>query len=188
MTLSDSRAVRRLSRRRGRYPRPHRGSPDYPDHRPCVPCPTTPADRNGCERRLLPHSTRPSPYLRRVGVRDFTFEAHSGFTRVTARKVAQPPGAAFVTGLQTSPETPAQSACQLPDQTVNCLGGSFLHWSSAPSGRTEISGLMELIAIRLRLPLTKLGGGVEVWNGKPARKRFLCLAASRNTKQGMSNR
>ena len=156
MTLSDSRAVRRLSRRRGRYPRPHRGSPDYPDHRPCVPCPTTPADRNGCDRRLLPHSTRPSPNLRRLGVRDFTCETHAGeahssethggFTLVTARKGAQPPIAAFVTGLQPSPATPARTACQLPDQIVNCLGGSFLHWSSAPSGRTEICALADLAA------------------------------------------
>src|SRR5205085_1183031 len=35
--------------------------------------------------------TRPSPLLRRVGVRIFTFEACSGFTRVTARWIAQPP-------------------------------------------------------------------------------------------------
>ena len=36
-------------------------------------------------------SVRPSPFLRRVGVHDFTFEACSGFTRVTACKVARPP-------------------------------------------------------------------------------------------------
>ncbi len=29
-------------------------------------------DRNGCMRRLLPHSTRPSPTDRRVGIHDFT--------------------------------------------------------------------------------------------------------------------
>ncbi len=89
--------------------------------------PTTPADRNGCSCRLLPHPARPSPYLRRVGVRDFTFEACSGFTRVTARWIAQPPKAAFVTGLR-SRRLPSGTACQLPDQTDNCLGGTFLHW------------------------------------------------------------
>jgi hypothetical protein len=43
---------------------------------------------------------RPSPNLRRVGVRNFTFEACAGFTRVTARWIAQPPKAAFVARLQ----------------------------------------------------------------------------------------
>ena len=62
--------------------------------------PTTPADRDGCTCRLLPHLTRPFPLFRRVGIRDFTFEACSGFTRVTARMLAQPPEAAFVTGLR----------------------------------------------------------------------------------------
>ena len=57
---------------------------------------------------------QPSPFLRRVGVHDFTFEACSGFTRVTACRVAQPPSAAFVTRLQPGP-LPAQAACQLPD-------------------------------------------------------------------------
>ncbi len=77
-----------------------------------------------CAADLRP--ARPSPYLRRVGVRDFTFEACSGFTRITARWIAQPPKAAFVTGLR-SIRLPGQTACQLPDQTDNCLGGSFLH-------------------------------------------------------------
>ena len=46
---------------------------------------------NGCIRRLLPRSTRPSPNLRRVGVHIFTFEACSGFTRVRpARSLNRP--------------------------------------------------------------------------------------------------
>src|SRR5712671_1688251 len=36
-------------------------------------------------------SARPSPVNRRVGVHDFTFEACSSFTRVTACKIARPP-------------------------------------------------------------------------------------------------
>ena len=88
--------------------------------------PITPADQNGCTCRLLPRPARPSPDHRRVGIRDFTFEACSGFTRITARWIAQPPKAAFVTGLR-SIRLPGQTACQLPDQTDNCLGGSFLH-------------------------------------------------------------
>jgi hypothetical protein len=61
--------------------------------------------------------TRPSPFPRRVGIRIFTFEACSGFTRVTARWIAQPPKAAFVTRLQPS-QLPGQAARQLPDQST----------------------------------------------------------------------
>jgi hypothetical protein len=43
---------------------------------------------------------QPSPLHRRVGIRIATFEACSGFTHVTARQLAQPPKATFVTGLQ----------------------------------------------------------------------------------------
>ncbi len=110
-----------------------RARPSSPSGLPRLPVPlfqravpSTPADQDGCTCRLLPRPARPSPYLRRVGVRDFTFEACSGFTRITARWIAQPPKAAFVTGLR-SIRLPGQTACQLPDQTDNCLGGSFLH-------------------------------------------------------------
>ncbi len=122
--------------RRPRGPSPKvtsRARPSSPPGLPRLPVslfqravPTTPADQDGCTCRLLPRPARPSPYHRRVGVRDFTFEACSGFTRITARWIAQPPKAAFVTGLR-SIRLPGQTACQLPDQTDNCLGGSFLH-------------------------------------------------------------
>src|SRR5215207_3558760 len=65
-----------------------------------------------------------------------TFEACSGFTRVTARQIARPPKAAFVTRLQPD-GSPHQAARQLPELTDNSPGGTFLHWCSAPSGRTE---------------------------------------------------
>src|SRR3954465_649711 len=45
-------------------------------------------------------SARPSPKLRRVGVRDFTCEACSSFTHVTACRIAQSPEATFVTRLR----------------------------------------------------------------------------------------
>ncbi len=55
--------------------------------------------------------------LRRVGVRNFTFEACSGLTRVTAR-IAQSPKAAFIaklqpTGCPTSPLASYQTNRQL---------------------------------------------------------------------------
>ena len=48
-------------------------------------------------------SGQPSLMLWQVGVHDFTFEACSGFTRVTACRVAQPPWVAFVTRLRPGP-------------------------------------------------------------------------------------
>jgi hypothetical protein len=54
----------------------------------------------------------------RIGFRDFTFEACSGFTRVTARRVAQPPKAAFVTRLRSG-QSPSQTARQLPDPSTS---------------------------------------------------------------------
>ena len=62
-------------------------------------------------------STRPSPLFRRVGIHIFTFEACSDFTHVTARWIAQPPKAAFVTRLRPS-QSPSQAARQLPDQST----------------------------------------------------------------------
>ena len=79
--------------------------------------------------------TRPSPLWRRVGIRTSTFETCSNFTHVTARSIAQPPKAAFVTRLQPS-RLPSQTARQLPEQIDNSPGGSCRHWSHAPLGRT----------------------------------------------------
>ena len=45
---------------------------------------------------------QPSPNGRRVGIRIGTFEGFSGFTHVTARRIAQSPKATFVTRLQPS--------------------------------------------------------------------------------------
>src|SRR5215469_18439976 len=60
---------------------------------------------------------QPSPNGRRVGIRIVTFEACSGFTRVTARRIAQPPKATFVTRLQPY-RLPGRVARQLPDQST----------------------------------------------------------------------
>src|SRR4051794_13748011 len=58
---------------------------------------------------------RPSPFPRRVGVRVFTFEACSGFTHVTACRIARSPEATFVTRLQPG-QLPKRAARQLPAQ------------------------------------------------------------------------
>ena len=57
---------------------------------------------------------QPSPNGRRVGIRIVTFEACSGFTRVTARRIAQPPKVTFITRLRFG-QLPSETARQLPD-------------------------------------------------------------------------
>jgi len=84
---------------------------------------------------FLPCSVLPSPLPSQVGIRIATFEACSGFTRVTAHWLARPPKATFVTRLQPA-RSPEQAACQLLDQTGYYRGGIFLHWQHAPTGRT----------------------------------------------------
>ena len=81
---------------------PTRASPNYPAHLSSVPCPIPRWTRTGASVGCFPGPPGPSPFLRRVGVHDFTFGACSGFTRVTARWIAQPPKAAFVTRLRPS--------------------------------------------------------------------------------------
>ncbi len=60
---------------------------------------------------------QPSPNGRRVGIRIVTFEACSGFTHITVRRIAQPPKATFVTRLQPG-RLPDQAARQLPDPST----------------------------------------------------------------------
>jgi hypothetical protein len=84
--------------------------------------------------------TRPSPLCRRVGIRISTFEACSGFTRVTAHRIAQPPKAAFVTRLRSS-RLPNQTARQLPEQSTTL-------WVEPPStGETRPRGALQNIAL-----------------------------------------
>ena len=116
MTPSDSRRDRRLMRRRGRYPRHQRGSPDYPNHPSDVPCPL-PRRIAWVRVSIASPRVQPSPIGRRVGIRIVTFEACSGFTHITAHRIAQPPKATFVTRLQPF-RLPGRAARQLPDQST----------------------------------------------------------------------
>ena len=68
----------------------------------------------------------PSPSFGRVGIHDCTFEACSGFRRVTACRLAWPPQVAFITRLRPGP------ACRRPRplvsyQTYRHLSGWDLH-------------------------------------------------------------
>jgi hypothetical protein len=76
---------------------------------------------------------RPSPFDRWVGIRIGTFEACSGFTHVTARWIAQPPKAAFVTRLQPF-RLPGRTARQLPDQST------ILWVESSSTGDSRLRG------------------------------------------------
>src|SRR5215510_4862773 len=105
---------------------PPRVSPDYPNHPSGVPCPL-PRRIVTVHMSVAYRRARPSPYLRRVGIRNFTFEACSGFTHVTARQIAQPPQGGICRKASAQRVAP-QAACQLPDQTDYYLGGIFLHW------------------------------------------------------------
>ena len=99
MTLSESQPGRPPDRERDR---PHWGSPTRPDHLPGMPCPL-PRWTQPVYVSVTSRSVQPSLMLWQVGVHDFTFEACSGFTRVTACRVAQPPWVAFVTRLRPGP-------------------------------------------------------------------------------------
>src|SRR4051794_29610873 len=79
-----------------------------------MPCPL-PRRTRQVRVSVASPSARPSPKFRRVGVRDFTCEACSGFTHVTACRIAQSPEATFVTRLRPG-GLPLRTARQLPAQ------------------------------------------------------------------------
>src|SRR3954449_3441606 len=80
--------------------------------------------------------TRPSPLFRRVGIRIITFEACSDFTHVTARWIARPPEAAFVTRLRPD-RLPDQAARQLPKQSTT------LRVKSSSTGGSRLRGAQD---------------------------------------------
>ena len=94
-----------------------------------------PGGSSGCGCRLLPRSLWPSPNGRRVGIRIVTFEACSGFTRVTARRIAQPPKVTFVTRLQPN-QLPSQAARQLPDLST------IIRVESSSTGVSRLRGAL----------------------------------------------
>ena len=114
--LSDSRPTHRLKAMVEMRPPTGRVSPDYPCHPSNVPCPLPRRTEQG-HASMACLFVRPSPSTRRVGVRIGSFEACSGCTRVTARRIAQPPRAAFVTRLRPG-QSPSRTARQLPDSST----------------------------------------------------------------------
>src|SRR4051812_35959345 len=134
MALSDSRPTRRLCDG-GAASSGRDGSPPITR----ITLPTCRANYPGGSRRvpvsIASPLTRPSPFPRRVGIRNFTFETCSGFTRVTARWIAQPPKAAFVTRLRPG-QLPDQAARQLPELSTT------LRVESSSTGVTRRRGAL----------------------------------------------
>ena len=123
MTLSDSHRVRiAASMELTLHPN---GSPTLPASPFRRAVPTTPADRTGASVDLLPHPYC-LPRSRRVGIRNCTFEACSGFIRIRPIGSLDRPRRPLSRGSSTasSPAIPLVSY-QLIDSS---LGGSFLHW------------------------------------------------------------
>ena len=86
-----------------------------------MPCPlprrTEPVRMSVASRLVLP-----SPYLRRVGVHDFTFEACSGLLRVTACQLARPAFSGLCHEASARPITrPSRSSASM--LTDNYIGG-----------------------------------------------------------------
>jgi hypothetical protein len=80
-------------------------------------------------------SVLPSPVNGRVGIRDFTFEAFSSFTRVAACQIACPPKADVCPEAPTQPVTrPSRSVATMLIDVY--MDGSSPHWRSAPLRRT----------------------------------------------------
>src|ERR1019366_3397188 len=84
----------------------------------------TPVDRIRCSCWFLSCSMQPSPSHRRVGVHDYTFEACSSFTRVTASKVARPPCVGFCHEASSQPVSQLQ--CSLATRPNQHLSGRVL--------------------------------------------------------------
>jgi hypothetical protein len=84
--------------------------------------------RSPASRRRLGRDDRSAPAFRRAPItgaqnrksaltENAPYKACSGFTHVTARRISQPPKAAFVTRLQPF-RLPSRAARQLPDQST----------------------------------------------------------------------
>src|SRR5438128_2323008 len=125
--------------------RPRPGLPRCLHHLSTVPCPL-PRRTRWVRASIASPSVRPSPYRWRVGIRIFTFEACSGFTHITARWIARPPKATFVTRLQCD-QLPSHPARQLPDLSTTIWVDSPSTGDTRPSGHTAKSGKNASVAI-----------------------------------------
>ena len=101
---------------------------------PCVPAPIPRRVTTGTSCRSLPRRCQPSPIQRRVGLRSMLFEACSAFTRVLARRVAEPPNARpFDASVLQSISLPPRTALAATNRSDSCCAGF------APARRKRLS-------------------------------------------------
>src|SRR6476646_8645541 len=141
-------------------PSPLTGLPRFTNHLSDVPCPL-PRRIERVRVSIASPLMLPSPFDRRVGIRIVTFEACSGFTHVTARQIAQPPKAAFVTRLQPC-RLPGRTARQLPDQSTTLWAESSS--ASNPRLRGARSNPDFLLGGR-----TSVSAESRLWSGRAVR-------------------
>src|SRR5215217_4599309 len=130
--------------------------PDYPNHLPDVPCPL-PRRIERVRVSITSPLMQPSPNGRRVGIRIVTFEACSGFTHVTARRIAQPPKATFVTRLQPF-QLPGRAARQLPDQSTTLWVESSSTSDSRLRGALPLGDIVPVYSINSSARASSVGG------------------------------
>ena len=114
--LTTSRRTERQLATLRPLPSPLTGLPRLPEPPFRRAVPTTPADRAGARVDCFPTHVA-FPKWQEGRHPHCHFEACSGFTHVTACRIAQPPKAAFVTRLQPC-RLPDRAARQLPDQST----------------------------------------------------------------------
>jgi hypothetical protein len=123
-------------------------APDYPNHLSDVPCPL-PRRIERVRVSIASPLVQPSPNDRRVGIRIASFEACSGFTRVTARRIAQPPKVTFVTRLRLG-QLPGRAARQLSDLSTIIRVRSSLTGGSRLRGARSRARLIRAAQTRLK--------------------------------------
>src|SRR4051812_37497677 len=147
-----------------------------------MPCPL-PRRTRRVRASVASPSARPSPLLRRVGIRDAPYKACSGFTHVTAYRIARSPKATFVTRLRPG-GLPLRTARQLPAQPTTRWVEPSSTGKPRPPGARKTPGkgyasgmgasgilLKTLTSFRVRtppsgelpgvLPLLRFGGGSQ---------------------------
>src|SRR5262245_1473333 len=116
-------------------PSPLTGLPRLPEPPFQRAVPTTPADRAGAHVDCFPRPLDPTASARRACTCIVTTASCSGFTHVTARRIAQPPKVTFVTRVQPS-RLPRQAARQLPDLST------ILRVESSSTGVSHLRGAL----------------------------------------------
>ncbi len=154
----------------------NRVSPDYPPYPSHLPC-QLPRRIEQAHMSMPSLSTRPSPLRCRVGIHIAPFEACSGFTHITAHRIAQPPKATFVTRLRPR-QLPGDAARQLPDSSTSI-------WMEPSSiGKTRPRGTQRSVAIQrsrgLPIEFAALATSANALGAQKSRRHDVWIATLRS--------